>query len=391
MRILLVGDYSSVHLELRNYLKSQDYDVTLVSDGDSYKNFERDIDLKKSENIIIKHLLKNRLFRTLYNIYSTVITYLGLKGLLFYFKKKKQISKLKSFDIIQLMNTIPIEEFGSIASYLFIKQLLKQNPNAQLFLVAAGDDYEWVSKNLKDNVKSYFVNLNLKTLKYYLFSLRYIYGFYFKKLHTFILKNSNGIIPIIYDYYRCYQDNPKCKDIIPIGLSSDKFIAPTEVLNYPIKIFHGWQKGKDLRKGNILLHEAALKLQHEFGFDKIEYNMVQSVPYSKYITLYSDCDIFLDQCYSFGRGVNGCLGMAKGKIVVSGFELEKGLPNNEKIGVNAKPNIEYLYQELKKIVNNQKQLLQMKNNSYRYATQNYLIQNVANKYLKVWLEPFRER
>lgn len=384
MRVLLVGDYSSVHLELRNHLKSLGYDISLASNGDGYKNFDRDIDFYKPDSKTNKIISKNKFTLFLYRIYSTIKTFLGLKGLFFYFKKRETIKNLKNFDIIQIINTIPIEEFGSIASYLFIKKLLKQNPKAKLFLVAAGDDYEWVSKNLHNKNKSYFVNLNFKNLRHYLFSLRYIYGFFFKKLHKFILDKAHGIIPIIYDYYRCYENNPKCKSIIPIGLSSSKFSPPTEGPNYPVKIFHGWQKGKDLRKGNLLLHNVAIQLQQEFGSDKIEYNLVQSVPYSKYITLYDECDIFLDQCYSYGRGVNGCLGMAKGKIVVSGFEQEKDLPDNKKIGINATPNTNQLYNQLKDIILNKELMLKIKRNAYKYSIEKNLINNTAINYLNAW-------
>ena len=45
MRILLLGEYSNVHATLAKGLRELGHEVTVASSGDSWKGYERDIDL----------------------------------------------------------------------------------------------------------------------------------------------------------------------------------------------------------------------------------------------------------------------------------------------------------------------------------------------------------
>ena len=109
MKILLCGDYSSVHSELSKALKDFNHEVTLLSDGDSYKNFPADIKIPtkiKKRNILDKFLY-------------FFLDFLGLYGLTEYKKTIKKI-KLDEYDIIQLINPVVVEQFGAIGKYFII-------------------------------------------------------------------------------------------------------------------------------------------------------------------------------------------------------------------------------------------------------------------------------
>ena len=47
MRILLLGDYSNVHATLSQGFKALGHECVVASDGDHWKNYPRDIDLKR--------------------------------------------------------------------------------------------------------------------------------------------------------------------------------------------------------------------------------------------------------------------------------------------------------------------------------------------------------
>ena len=47
MKILLLGEYSNVHWTLAEGLREIGHNVTVVSDGDVWKNYKRDITLKR--------------------------------------------------------------------------------------------------------------------------------------------------------------------------------------------------------------------------------------------------------------------------------------------------------------------------------------------------------
>ena len=81
MRILLIGEYSNVHWTLAQGLRTLGHDVLVVSDGDSWKNYQRDIDISRRST----------------NIFDT-LQYLRLL--------KKTIRKFKSFDVVHTAWTI---------------------------------------------------------------------------------------------------------------------------------------------------------------------------------------------------------------------------------------------------------------------------------------------
>lgn len=371
MKILLVGEYSGVHYELAKALNGLGHEAVVCSDGDSFKGFPCDI-------YIVAPVIKSKWGR----YFNTVKEYIGIKGIFLYIKNLEKLNKLKSYDIVQIINPIALECFGSIANILLIKKLKKNNK--KMYLCALGDDYEWVNGCINKKFDySALDRLNFKTVGKYLFSLRYIYGLFFKSLHQVSIRLSNKIIPGLYDYKHVYFDNPKCVDVIPLPISREKFIFPTKT-KYPVKIFHGWQKGKELKKGNDIFAEAVSRLVKEFGPEKIEYREIKNVPIKIYYNSFIDADIFLDQCFSYDRGMNALLGMAAGKVVFSGFEPESVRGGINNIGINALPSCTNIYSELKKLILNIELIDIIKNRAYNYAFQEHEAKKVAYKYLSVW-------
>jgi hypothetical protein len=374
MKILLVGEYSGVHSELAKALNALGHEAVVCSDGDSYKGFTRDISISGP-------VIKSKLA-----IYLNIVKeYLGIRGLILYFKNSEKINRLKNYDVVQIINPVALECFGSIANILLIRKLSKNNK--KMYLCALGDDYEWVSGCINGKFKySALDRLSTKTFHRYLFSLRYAYGLFFKTLHQTSVKLSDKIIPGLYDYKHVYLDNPKCVDVIPLPISLDKYSTPNKT-TYPVKIFHGWQKGKELKKGNDIFAEAVLRLVNELGPDKVEYREVKSVPIDAYYKSYADADIFLDQCFSYDRGMNALLGMAAGKVVFSGFEPEAIKRRMSNIGINAIPNSDNVYDELKKLILDTELIDVIKNRAYSYAREEHEAHKVASEYLFVWANP----
>ena len=56
MKILLIGEYSNLHNSLKQGLQKNGFEVTLLSTGDGFKNFDSDIPIKSSlfENKFLK-------------------------------------------------------------------------------------------------------------------------------------------------------------------------------------------------------------------------------------------------------------------------------------------------------------------------------------------------
>lgn len=116
MKILLVGEYSRLHLTLAEGLRNLGHEVVVASNGDGFKNFERDVDLSRKSSGIVDTL-------------SAIVD--------FY----RKISRFKEFDVVQLINPNFTTLNVGFNEKFFAK--LKKN-NKKIFLGAFGDDSYWV-------------------------------------------------------------------------------------------------------------------------------------------------------------------------------------------------------------------------------------------------------
>lgn len=379
MKILLLGEYSGVFNNLSKALKDNGHEVLLVNNGDSYKSFYSDlyIDYKyfKSSNKVLSKLI---------NIYYTILMYSGFKGCIQIFRHKKLIEGMKNYDVIQLINPLFLGDYGAIVNLLTFIYLKKNNK--KIFLSALGDDYVWIKYCLNKNFKySIFDRLSIRTIKQYSFPLHYVYGFMNPFLNKYVVKNVNAILPGLYDYYAAYKDFENCTEIVPIIMAVDER-KEIEFTGFPIKVFHGWQPGKDIRKGNDLFDRALKKIESEYP-GKIDYKIVGGVTYDEYIKTFNDSHIFLDQCYSQDRGVNALLGMSAGKVVLSGFEEEvKQYYNIDYFPIiNSIPDENYIYNKIEFLIFNTSEMMRYSKNASLFIKDFHNADYVIKKYLDIWL------
>ena len=116
MKVLLIGEYSGVHVNLKKGLAKThpEVQVTLVSNGDRFKNFDRDIDIRGYES----------------NLYLYTATRL-IKELNFILQSDK------FYDVIQIINP---DIFSRFLPLQWVYKILRKKCN-KFILLAAGDDY----------------------------------------------------------------------------------------------------------------------------------------------------------------------------------------------------------------------------------------------------------
>ena len=81
MRILLLNDYSGLHATLGKGLKERGHEVTVVSNGNGWRNYPRDISLVRHSSSHLEGI------RYLLHVWAT-------------------LPKLRGYDIVQLINPI---------------------------------------------------------------------------------------------------------------------------------------------------------------------------------------------------------------------------------------------------------------------------------------------
>lgn len=375
MRILLIGEYSRLHNSLKEGLIALGHEVTLVSDGDAFKQYPSD--LLYAPNTLGKGIalaIRKALFRIFkYDIASWE------HGIRFY----RLLPQLKGYDVVQLINEAPIKTVPFFERFLLDK-LFRQNGKA--FMVCCGIDYI-VAKYMIDRKPRYslmdpYFNGENKT------EYRYIFDYAsnkHKKLHDFIYRRIEGVIASDMDYALPLQGNPKFIGLIPnpVNLSKLDYIEP--VIDDKIIIFLGINKINRNQKG-IPYFEKALEIVKQKYPDKAEIIIATSLPYDEYIKIYNSAHILLDQVHAYDQGYNALEAMAKGKVVFTGAEAEFMQYYNltERVAINALPDAGIIADELSLLIENPDEIIAISKRARTFIEQQHDHIKVAKGYLAKW-------
>lgn len=384
MRILLIGEYSGAFTGLCKLFREKGHEVFFIHEGDGYKNFSgADASIKYT-----KRNYKNRFLDRFSRIVYIINTITGTRGIIQLRKYDEFLKSLKDFDVVLLINTKFLNEFGTFAN-IYAFNILKEN-NKNIYLCALGDDYVWVKNCLEKKVPySMFDRMNFNNFAKFTSSLLYVYGFGAKILDNTIKNSVKTTIPGLFDYYYAYKNqNRECSGIVPLLVNSTK-VNPILDIHYPIVIFHGKQPGKSLRKGNDIFDKAILKILENYP-DKVKYISKGGISYDEYVNSFDECHIFIDQCFSLDQGMNGLLGMAKGKVVFSGFHDHfvdyLGLTREEarKILIHSPPSEEAIYREVEEIILNPNKILEISANAIEYINSYHNKDKIYNSYMNIF-------
>ena len=366
MRILLVGEYSNVHWTLAEGLRALGHEVTVVSDGDGWKDYPRDINLKRGP----------------INSKLSTLNYLRRIACVF--------PRLRGYDIVQLINPVFLD-LRAERIWPFYRYLRRHNRS--LFLGAFGIDHYWVK-----------VGMDCKTFRYSDFNFgSQLRDYPFMRtmiadwlngpkgtLNQRIAEDCDGIITGLYEYEACYRPffPSKTRFIpFPINLST---ITPTSTLNHKpsaLNCFIGIQRSRSSYKGTDIMLAALQRLKADYP-DKINIFKAEDVPFAQYQEMMNNSHALLDQLYSYTPAMNGLLAMAKGLILVGGGEPE----HYELLGekelrpiINVQPSEEDVYQQIAtRLLSGKENIHQLQLDSIEYIRRHHDHIKVAQQYLDFW-------
>lgn len=363
MRILLLGEYSNLHWTLAQGLKSLGHNVTVASDGDGFKNHNRDIDLYRKGSGLLDTL------------HTTKSIYQNLKN-------------FSGYDIVQLINPCFTPLNVNINKYLY-RYLRKHNK--KIFLGAFGDDAYWLK-----------ACLDKKTFRYSEFYIgnqknniadndRIIKlwkeGTDREKLNTEIANSCDGIIACLYEYYVSYSPYFSNKlTYIPLPINLDKIAKSESFISDKINFFIGINKARSQFKGTDRLQKVLTEIAKKYPND-VSVQIIESVQYHDYIKSISNSDVVLDQLYSYSPAMNGLLTLAMGKVLVGGGEPEIYDLLSEKENrpiINVFPSETDIFNKLENIVINKKEIPAISENGRKFVEKHHAHTKVAQQYLDFW-------
>ena len=195
MKILLIGEYSNVHWTLAEGLRTLGHQVCVVSNGDFWKNYPRDISLVRP-------------------------TQGKWDGIRYLFKVIATLPRLRGYDIVQLINPCFLE---LKAERLYAVYRYLRRHNGKVFLGGYGMDYYWVHTCTTTQTFRYS-DFNFGTTLRDSEAIRHeiadwIHGEK-SRLNRYIAADCDGIPTGLYEYYACYQPHfPEKTAFIPFPIN----------------------------------------------------------------------------------------------------------------------------------------------------------------------------
>lgn len=364
MKILLIGEYSRLHLTLAEELRALGHQVVLASDGDGHKQYTRDIDLTRKSS---------GLKDTAVALYNT----------------HQAFNKFRDFDIVQIIN--PCFLTLSIATNKYFFNQLKKRNN-KIVLGAFGDDSFWVKACLENQIFKYsefFVDGQSTHLKYNLQLIEKWIDSPRMKLNEYIAENADGIVACLYEYYKAYEPYHKNKlKYIPLPIDTKNIIYREIDIPNKLKYFIGIDKIRSEYKGTNLMLESLAEFVGKYP-KETEAIIVESVSYEEYQQRLMPAHILLDQLYSHSPSMNPLQAMAQGKIAISGGEPEiYDLLGKEKVTnrpiVNVYPTKKGVREALEYTLTNKKNLPDISHQSRLFVEQYHNAANIAQQYIDFW-------
>lgn len=371
MKILLMGEYSNVHATLAEGLRKLGHHVTVLSNGDFWKNYPRDIDLVRKPG--------------------------KLGGIMYLMKLYTIVHKLRGYDIVQFINPMFLE---LKAERIFpIYQYLRKH-NKKVILGGFGMDYYWISVCCKDKPLRYSdfnIGNQLRTNTDALKERKDWLGTEKGRLNQMIAEDCDGIITGLYEYWACYQPSfPQKTTFIPFPIKP-QLITPGNGNSYihvenhqvipldiprKVKLFIGINKSRSEYKGTDIMLKAAQAIAEKYP-DKTELRIAENIPFAEYVKMMNGSDAILDQLYSYTPSMNPLEAMARGIICIGGGEPENyEIIHEDKLRpiINVLPNYESVYQELEHLVLHPELVPLLKQQSIEYINKHHDYIKVAKRY-----------
>lgn len=363
MRILLLGEYSNMHNTLATAFRKLGHEVVVVSDGDGWKNYPRDIDVSRKDGFWGGMSLRWRLMR-------------------------KILPQLKGFDVVHLINPQWLDVDPSLT--LTLNEYLKEN-NKLMSVGVYGDDY-YVLKGQSEGVLEY--------------SDTHCYGaavneadnaeriekwtVFCRELCEKTVAMADCLVANLYEYHKLYAAAGFTQKLHYIGtpIVVDTQAQPHSFESH-VRILIGQQTKRAVVKGTDILVPFLDRVDNERPHH-LKIQKVSDVPYYQYKEMLKEADVLVDQLYSYTPAMNALEAMKHGTVVISGGEEEYYDFIGEKemrpvINLRPYKNLENL-DILNSVLFDNELLRQKSQQSIDFVNKYHNADKIAKEYIKLWTD-----
>lgn len=362
MNILLVGEFSGLFNCLQEGLKALGHKVTLISDGNGFKNYPSD-------------------FRYDMHVLNKIK---GIGGPLKVLNLWLHRYLLRGYDVVFFVDFSTFSRHVILNARLY-KYIIKHNN--KVFVCGAGDTALMVKYWINTNEKYYDY---VKGIVNYHATKGHVRLYPNKKLEEWedwLLNNIDGYIPIWYEYAQPFRNYKSLKATVRIPIPYKNFEYKPNLVNGKIIFFHGVPTREEA-KGTLYIREAFKRMEGKYG-DVAEFHCAGGLPFNEYMDLISRTNVVVDDAQSYSIAMNGLFSMAKGKIIMGGAEPE----GNKELGIeNVNPvfnitnNVNQICSQIEYIIKNKDKIEEWGLASRKFVEKYHDHIEIAKQYERIFKE-----
>ena len=363
MRILLLGELSGVHQELRPALIAQGHEVVTGHNRLAYAGFDSDIPFFRPDAGSTNRLSWAR------EMASQLV----------------QAPKLAGFDVVQIMTH---KFFNWKIHKRMLRYLKRHNRRLVVINTTCTSHYHRQVIKLAYSPCAECKQFDLKADRCIFDSEDE------REAERLAFEAADAIVATHYEYAWALDGTPFAPKVaaipLPVDISAHR---PSPMPATPkIRIWYG--ETRHGFKGGTFIHAALDKLEEGPNADKVEVLRTGRLPFAEYLELLDTVHIVIDQASSFGTGMNGLYALARGRVVLSGAEPETldfyGVPEAENPVINIKPDPDMIAATVEALVADRPALEALGRRSAEYAAKYHSADVVAAQYVALYrrlLEP----
>ena len=348
MKILLIGEFSGVHNNLKKGLTDLGHDVKLAAEGDGYRKFDYDFRIAPYKGEILGRILNLSYF--IFNI-----------------------RKFIGYDIVQFIFPFSIPYYYH---YIGLIKILFSF-NKKICYYACGTDPNFLKA--KKHFKYFpFDNKNKEEFSHFKNNLLK------KNYYKYFISNIDCIIPSMYTYYIGHKENNKLSNPIPLPGSCEVSNVKKKISGSKVKILHGITRPGF--KGSEYILKALDLIKKKYK-NRVEIVIAEGLSFVDYNNYLKNADIVIDQCKSYDYGMNTIFALEKNCIVLSGAEqvAMDYLGFQDCPVINILPDVDDIFTKLDGILNlNILSIDNLKMQSFNFVQNNHSVSKSALKFSKIY-------
>jgi glycosyltransferase involved in cell wall biosynthesis len=208
-----------------------------------------------------------------------------------------------------------------------------------------------------------------------------------KKVFKTFSPHIPNVIPVMYDYAEPYRasklaENFKLQPTIPLPLDLTD-IRFENTIKDKLVIFYGLNRAS---KGTHIICEALNIIKNKFP--NVEVIIDGNMPFDEYLKVIRRANIIVDQCYTFGYGMNAIYSMAMGKVVLSCNEPEcqREFKRSDIPILNIEPDVNQIVNTIENLILNPFLIQDLSLKSRRFVEEFHESKIVAKQYIDVFMK-----